>query len=58
MNEQEVRITINLGLVIKGEIGQMKELANDIQGAIKNYPDVKLVYHTQSAKDLWIEEGE
>ena len=27
-------------------------------GAIKNYPDVKLVYHTQSAKDLWIEEGE
>lgn len=51
-------ITINLALVIKGEVDQMKMVASDIEEILRDYPDVKVIYQTQSGGNLWIKEGE
>lgn len=47
----------NLGLVIKGDIYELRDLLKAVQETIEKSPTAQLVYKKLSADKLWIKEG-
>ncbi len=47
----------NLGLVIKGDLYELRDLLKAVQDTIAKSPTASLVYKKLSADKLWIKEG-
>lgn len=46
----------NYGLVLRGDIFELKNFSKDIVQILRRYPDIKLIYRLFSASRLWVTE--
>ena len=56
MNMTEIEIKANLGLIIRGDIKELSDFADELEELLDDYDDLILVHNHLSANKLWIQD--